>query len=80
MPSDNTAAEVSARLLLDVSEVAAALHVGRSQVYALIAGGDLRPVKLGRLTRIPASDLHELIARKVEETRSLRWPLRPGMP
>jgi excisionase family DNA binding protein len=79
-PSDTTKALDPNRLLLDVREVATALHIGRSQVYSLIAGGDLRPVKLGRLTRIPLGDLHALVARKVEETRSMRWPLRPGMP
>jgi len=53
------------KLLLDVREAADALSCGRTLVYKLIAGGELRTIKLGRLTRIPQSALDELIARKL---------------
>ena len=68
------------RLLLEIGEVAEALHVGRSTVYSLIASGDLRPLKLGRLTRIPKGDVEALIAVRIEATKAISWPFRPGMP
>ena len=48
------------KLLLDVREVGEALGCGKTYVYELIARGELRTVKLGRLTRIPADSLVEL--------------------
>ena len=46
------------------AQAANLLSIGRTNLYALIAAGDIRPVKLGRRTLIPVQQLHELIARR----------------
>ena len=57
------------KLLLDVREVGEALRCGKTYVYELIARGELRPVKLGRRTKIPAACLAEFVYRKIESAR-----------
>jgi excisionase family DNA binding protein len=52
------------KLLLDVVEVAGVLGCGRTYVYELINRGELRPVKLGRLTRIPVASVEDFVRRK----------------
>jgi len=42
-----------AQLLFKPEEAAKVLAVGRTQVYALIASGQLESVQIGRLRRIP---------------------------
>ena len=37
------------------------LQCGRSTIYALIKDGQLRPIKLGKLTRIPDSEIDRYI-------------------
>jgi excisionase family DNA binding protein len=59
--TSSTATRPAAKLLLDVHEVGEALGCGKTYVYELIARGELRAVKLGRLTRIPAVTLAEFI-------------------
>lgn len=44
------------RLAYSPAELAVALGVTRQTVHNLIARGDLRAVKVGRCTRIPASE------------------------
>ena len=51
-------------MLLNVRQVATALGCGRTYVFELLASGELPMVKLGRLTRIPASALLDLIAKR----------------
>jgi excisionase family DNA binding protein len=46
------------------AQAASLLSIGRTNLYVLIAAGDIRPVKLGRRTLIPVQQLHDLIARK----------------
>jgi excisionase family DNA binding protein len=53
--------------LLKVEEVARILKVGRTMIYALLAAGELLPVKIGRCLRIPRSAVDALIARKLKE-------------
>ena len=53
------------RLLLNVNEVASLLGCGRTYVYGMIQRGELPVVKLGRLTRVPASELEEFIRKQV---------------
>jgi excisionase family DNA binding protein len=53
-------------LLLTIQEVAATLRCGRTCVYDLIGRGELPAIKLGRLTRIPAAALRDLVARRLE--------------
>lgn len=51
------------RRLLDIAEVAIALHCGKSYAYELIAKGDIPSVKLGRLTRVRVEDIDVYINR-----------------
>ncbi|MDR2378925.1 MAG: helix-turn-helix domain-containing protein [Bifidobacteriaceae bacterium] len=44
---------------LTVAEVAATLRVSDMTIYRLIAGGELRALKVGRSYRIPAEALDE---------------------
>ena len=57
------------KLLLDVREVGEALGCGKTYVYELIARDELRAVKLGRRTKIPAACLAEFVYRKIESAR-----------
>jgi excisionase family DNA binding protein len=57
--------EGNARLLVTSEEAAEMLGIARSSLWKLIAEGRLRPVKIGRSTRIPVTDLE----RFVEELR-----------
>ena len=51
------------KLLLNVNEVASLLGCGRTYVYGMIQRGELPVVKLGRLTRIPATSVAEMVTR-----------------
>ena len=53
------------RLLLNVNEVASLLGCGRTYVYGMIQRGELPVVKLGRLTRVPMSELEEFVRKNV---------------
>jgi excisionase family DNA binding protein len=50
------------RLLLTVEEAGAALGVGRSLMYELIARGDIQAVRLGRLRRIRPEALQDYVS------------------
>ncbi len=54
-PQDNP------KVLLSPDQAAEALGCGRTQVYSLISDGRLRSVKIGRLRRIPVSELHRYV-------------------
>jgi excisionase family DNA binding protein len=41
--------------------------IGRTKIYALIKDGELRPIKIGRRTLIPESELQKFILRKIQE-------------
>jgi excisionase family DNA binding protein len=49
-----------AKLLYSIPDAARALSIGKSTVWALLAAGKLSAVKIGRSTRIPASELVRL--------------------
>ena len=49
--------------LLTVNEVADVLGCGRTMVYELIDKGHLTRIKVGRLTRIPPSEVDGLVRR-----------------
>lgn len=51
------------RLLLTVEEAGAAIGVGRSLMYELIARGDIQTVRVGRLRRVRPEALLEYVAR-----------------
>jgi len=57
----STAQEVE-RLLYTVEETAAALGIGVTKAKELIAAGELRSIKIGRLRRIKISSVQEYIA------------------
>ncbi|XVQ10910.1 helix-turn-helix domain-containing protein [Spirillospora sp. CA-255316] len=44
-------------LLLTVEEAARRLKIGRTQMYSLIASGEVKTVTIGRLRRVPAECL-----------------------
>lgn len=46
-----------ARLLLTVEEAGAAIGIGRSLMYELIAAGEIKTVRVGRLRRIRPESL-----------------------
>ncbi len=54
------------RLLLTVEEVAEALHVGRTRVFALIAAKEIASVKIGNLRRVPVDAVREYTVRLVQ--------------
>ena len=45
-----------------IDEAARQLSIGRSSVYALIKTGDIRIVKIGRRTIIPAAEIARIIS------------------
>ncbi|MDR0627031.1 MAG: helix-turn-helix domain-containing protein [Bifidobacteriaceae bacterium] len=47
---------------LTVAEVAATLRVSDMTIYRLIAGGEMRALKVGRSYRVPAEALDEWLA------------------
>lgn len=47
--------------MLTVKEIAAILRVGRNQLYAAIARGELRAVRIGHTIRIPKTALLDLL-------------------
>jgi excisionase family DNA binding protein len=49
-------------ILLTLKETAAALRLGRSKLYELMAAGKLRSVRIGGSRRIPATALAEFVA------------------
>jgi excisionase family DNA binding protein len=60
------------RRLLDMDEVAYALHVGRSTAFALVGSRQLRSIKIGNRRLVPADAIDELI-----ETLQAGEPVRP---
>src|SRR5437660_1081609 len=53
--------------LLTIRQVCDRLQCGRTYTYALMQQGALRAVKLGRLTRIPLSELEEFVAHRIAD-------------
>jgi len=62
------------KLLLNVNEVASVLGCGRTYVYGMIQRGELPVVKLGRLTRIPASSVADMVTRAMSFSEVDRSP------
>lgn len=53
---------MTAKLLLKAEEVAAALGVSRSQVFILMASGELESVTIGRSRRVPVEAVEAYVA------------------
>jgi excisionase family DNA binding protein len=58
--------EVTDPILVPISEAARLLSCSASLVKLMIRRGEIRTVKLGRLTRIPRAHLEELFSRSEE--------------
>lgn len=56
-------------LLLTMREAAAALRIGRSTVYELVAAGDLEVVHIGRSARVPVDELRRFVERHTGRLR-----------
>ncbi len=71
MKAVQAADEVSAwgKALFKIPEAATYLGLGKSTLYELIAGGELRPVRAGRSVRLPRSELDRWIAAKIRESQ-----------
>lgn len=54
-------AKSQAKLAYSIPEAAAAVSIGRSKVYSLIAEGRLETRKIGKRTVIPAASLAKLL-------------------
>ncbi len=50
------------KMLLTVDETADALGIGRTHLFKILASGEIGSVKVGRLRRIPATELERYIA------------------
>lgn len=54
---------MSATLLYKPEAAAAALGIGRSKLFELIAEGEIETVQIGRSRRVPAQALEDYVAR-----------------
>lgn len=75
-PTTSAADAPPAVVLLSVRDVCVALQCGRTFVYELLQKGELRAIKLGRLTRISRAVLEEFIARSESRTLDSAWDER----
>ena len=55
-------------LMYTPTEAAVMLHVGKTTVYELMAGGQLRSIRIGRARRIPVEALEEFIEALARES------------
>jgi excisionase family DNA binding protein len=55
-----------AKLLLTMEEAAEAMSLGRTLMYQLVKGRQVRSIKVGRTRRIPTAALHEFVRRLSE--------------
>lgn len=61
---------VSGESLLRIEAVSARLGLGRSAIYELIGKGELRkPIKLGRASVWPSSEIDRFIAERIGTVR-----------
>ncbi len=72
-------------LLLTPEQAAAAIAIGRSKMYELLAEGVIESVRIGSRRRIPASALEDFVERLRAESREerswaeIRWRLLDGL-
>ena len=71
LPAAVPANQPRSTVLLSVNDVCVTLQCGRTFVYELLQKGELRAIKLGRLTRISRAVLDEFIARN--EVSTIEW-------
>lgn len=63
-PSDTQA--LDSRLAYPINDLAEAIGIGRSKIYAEIAAGRLRAVKIGARTVVPADAVRAYLSRLPE--------------
>ena len=56
----------SGRLLLTPEESAYAINVSRSQLWKMLATGEITSIKIGRSRRVPVDALRQWIAAQVD--------------
>lgn len=56
----------SGRLLLTPEESAYAINVSRSQLWKMLASGEITSIKIGRCRRVPVDALRQWIADQVD--------------
>jgi excisionase family DNA binding protein len=61
-----TGRPINGRLLLTVSEAAAALRISRSSIYRLFDGGELAWVQIWASRRVTSAEIHRFIAAHTE--------------
>jgi excisionase family DNA binding protein len=54
-------------LLLTVEDASKVLGVSRSKMYEMVAAGEVRSIKIGRMRRVPRKILDEYVERKINE-------------
>jgi excisionase family DNA binding protein len=57
---------INGRLLLTISEAAAALRISRSSIYRLFDGGELAWVQIGASRRVTSAEIHRFVAAHTE--------------
>jgi excisionase family DNA binding protein len=55
------------RVLVSPEEGANITHTSRSQFYKMLATKEIRSIKVGRLRRIPVSEIEAWVERQLEE-------------
>jgi excisionase family DNA binding protein len=55
------------QLLLTPLEAAESLRIGRSKIYALLASGVLRTVRVGHSLRVPADELRKWVREQAQD-------------
>jgi excisionase family DNA binding protein len=53
--------QTSGKIAMSIDDVMGAIGVSRATVYNLINRGELKPFKIGSVTRFKASDIHAWI-------------------
>jgi len=61
-----TGRPINGRLLLTISEAAAALRISRSSIYRLFDGGELAWVQIGASRRVTSAEIHRFVAAHTE--------------
>ena len=66
----------SDEMLLNVTEAARCLGIGRSLLYRLILEGEVLSVKIGRARRVPLCALEQFVKTKVAEAEGVAFALQ----
>ncbi len=54
-------------MALSVEEAAEALGLGRTKIFELVSGGQLRSIKVGRRRLVPVSALEQFVSQRLIE-------------